>query len=184
LNKRMRRMYVFLNQFKLNIVHVPGCRNELCDFLSRSDFENKFQIQFEEAAKEAFQRMDCELDLFLQRIFSLSHNVSVNEEMYLDSDLKEIWESLEVGKSALINSEVWLKTKGGLFCEGKLAIPHQVLRACLHECHKSNNHPGAERTLLFFLSHFHSTSSKRDLLEVAKTIVMTSLFTFQAKSSN
>ena len=65
LNKRIKRMYVFLNQLKLNIVHVPGCRNEVCDFLSKSDFENKFRIPFEEAAKEAFQRMDCELDLFL-----------------------------------------------------------------------------------------------------------------------
>ena len=33
LNKRLRRMYVFLHQFKLNIIHVAGCKNELCDFL-------------------------------------------------------------------------------------------------------------------------------------------------------
>jgi hypothetical protein len=66
LNKRMRRMYVFLNQFKLNIIHVAGCKNELCDFLSRGDFENKFQIDIEEEAKNAFQKMDIQLDLFLQ----------------------------------------------------------------------------------------------------------------------
>ena len=60
-------MYVFLQQFKLNILHIPGCRNELCDFLSRGEFENKFQLQFEEAAKDAFQRMDAQLDLFFYR---------------------------------------------------------------------------------------------------------------------
>ena len=38
LNKRLRRMYVFLSQLKLKIFHLPGLKNELCDFFSITYF--------------------------------------------------------------------------------------------------------------------------------------------------
>lgn len=173
LNKRLRRMYVFLHQFKLNIVHVAGCKNELYDFLSRADFENKFEIRFEEEARNAFQKMDVQLDLFLQRIFSLSHRVQVSEKDYLNSELKDFWEKVEISKPCFIDNEFWFRSAKAMYCEGKLVVPSHLLKICLDECHKASNHVGAERTLLFFMSHFQSKVYKKDLLEICKAIVMT-----------
>ena len=97
----------------------------------------------------------------------------MNEEIYLESDLKDIWTSLVPNKSSIIQCEIWLKTSKALYCEGKLAIPNQCLKSCLSECHKASNHTGAERTLLFFLSHFYSLVSKKELLEICKAICLT-----------
>jgi hypothetical protein len=87
--------------------------------------------------------------------------------------LKEIWENLEVNKSCFNENEVWFKTKKALYCEGKLVVPSHLLKVCLDECHKASNHVGSERTLLFFLSHFHAKVSKKEMLEICKAIVLT-----------
>ena len=94
-------------------------------------------------------------------MLSLSHQIEVNEERYLDSDFQV---NQVRNKTSIIQCEVWLRTSKALYCEGKLAIPQQDLKACISECHKVNKHPGAERTLFFFLSHFHSLVSKKELL--------------------
>ena len=65
---------------------------------------------------------------------------------------------------------MFFRTQNKLFCERKLAIPKAKLLEVLHVCHESNNHPGAERTLLFFLKNFYSPLTKGDLLLMCKNI--------------
>ena len=65
---------------------------------------------------------------------------------------------------------MYYKADHKLFCERKLFIPQHKLRLAMKMCHESNNHPGTERTLLFFLQNFYSDLPRKDLLLIAKSI--------------
>ena len=82
LNKRLRRWYVFLSQFQLKVFHLPGLKNEFCDFLSRNAFNSLIDCNFDDLAKEAFVKMDAQLDFFLKRIFLLSDRFPVTPDDY------------------------------------------------------------------------------------------------------
>ena len=66
---------------------------------------------------------------------------------------------------------MYYKTAEKLFCERKLVIPEKRLISVLKLCHETNNHPGAERTMLFFLQNFCSEFSRQELLVTCKNIV-------------
>ena len=68
IKKRLVRWWYFLTQFTLNIVHIPGVKNELCDYISRNNLNEKLQVDIELLAKEAFQKMDVQLDLRLEAV--------------------------------------------------------------------------------------------------------------------
>ena len=170
LNKRLRRMYVFLSQLKLKIFHLPGLKNELCDFLSRSNFEQKLDLNFEELAQSAFAKMDSQLDLWLQKVLFLSEKFSIEEKDYLDSEFQEIWRKLQLNKTQFEDGKLWFRSEKKLFCERKLVIPHKKLDEVIKICHESNNHPGAERTILFFLGNFYCSLTRTELLLKSKAI--------------
>ena len=67
-NKRMRRWSTFLRQFNLNIYHLPGVKNKLSDYLSRNNFNPLYQVDTKELARNAFRKMDTQLDLGLEKV--------------------------------------------------------------------------------------------------------------------
>ena len=67
----MRRRWTFLSQFNLNIYHLPGVKNELCDYLSRTNFNSLYQVDREELARKVFQKMDTQLDLGMEKVLDL-----------------------------------------------------------------------------------------------------------------
>ena len=46
--------------------HIPGIKNELSDYISRNNFDALIGESSEALAKEAFQRMDVQLDLSMR----------------------------------------------------------------------------------------------------------------------
>ena len=82
LNKRLRRWYIFLCQFQMKLFHIPGLKNEFCDFLSRNAFDQLIDCHFEELAKEAFVKMDAQLDFFLRIILLLSDKFPMTPDDY------------------------------------------------------------------------------------------------------
>ena len=66
--ERLKRWWVFLAQFELKILHIPGIKNELADFISRNNFQEKYEVDLEREAQSAFSRMDMQLDLRLEEI--------------------------------------------------------------------------------------------------------------------
>ena len=75
--------------------HLPGIKNELCDLMSRQAFNEQFQIDFEDLAKTAFQRMDFHLDLFMQKILGM---VEWTKDHYLP-EYSLVWNALTPRKS-------------------------------------------------------------------------------------
>ena len=134
-----------MTQFTLNIVHIPGVKNELCDFISRNNFNEKLQLDIELLAKEAFQKMDVQLDLRLEA-------VAWNPNDYLqDPHFKEIWETLSVGKSKIIEGQMFWRSEDKLFREKKICIPKGALNGEILKLHSTMGHPGAQRTFWQFL---------------------------------
>ena len=77
--KRIRRWWTFLSQLRLATFHIPGVKNELCDYLSRGSFNDLLGRDTEELAKEAFAKMDVQLDLFAKATPSKSTEWKVTD---------------------------------------------------------------------------------------------------------
>ena len=65
-NSRLQRWWIFLSQLPLKICHMPGKYNELCDFISRAEWEGRWDKRWEKLAEEAFSKMDAQLDLRME----------------------------------------------------------------------------------------------------------------------
>ena len=171
LNARLRRAYLFLSQFSLRAFHLPGIKNELCDYLSRNAFQEMTDVNFETLAREAFAKMDTQIDLWMHHLLTLSQKVVILPIDYEQSTFAEIWKSAEPYKTVFQDGRMYFKSGDKLFCERKLVVPKAKLVEMLKMCHDTNNHPGTERTLLFFLQNFFSENTRTELLLLCKNIV-------------
>ena len=171
-NLRLRRWYCFLSQFQLHVCHIPGIKNEMCDWLSRQDFDNLTGTESDLLAQEAFIRMDKQLDLGLQAIRLLLHQeFKFSGDDYVQSGFKDIWESLEPNQMEFFGQRMFFRTETELFCERKLVIPLSKLPEVLKWSHHANGHPGPDRTVWFFLQHFFVDLSRKELLKMSKSIL-------------
>ena len=120
-NPRLRRWYTFLAQMSLTIKHISGLKNELCDWLSRGQFESLVQEDFDSIAGQAFERMDQQLDFGI--LFKISDVLKFSKEDYLESEYKDIWNSLEERRvSFCLTSLRARKRSSSLMCLRFLAI--------------------------------------------------------------
>ena len=60
---KLKRRWTYLTQFGLTVHHIPGIKNELSDYISRNNFDALIGESSEALAKEAFQRMDVQLEV-------------------------------------------------------------------------------------------------------------------------
>ena len=63
---KLKRWWTYLSQFRLTVHHIPGIKKELSDYISRNNFDALKGESSEALAKEAFQRMDVQLDLSMR----------------------------------------------------------------------------------------------------------------------
>ena len=60
---KLKRWWTYLSQFRLTVHHIRGIKSEMPDYISRNNFDALLGESWEALAKEAFQRMDVQLDL-------------------------------------------------------------------------------------------------------------------------
>ena len=60
---KLKLCRTYLSQFRFTVHDIPGIKNELSDYISRNNFDALIGESSEVLAKEAFQRMDFQLDL-------------------------------------------------------------------------------------------------------------------------
>jgi hypothetical protein len=171
LNARLRRWFLFLSQFKIKFHHTPGMKNELCDWLSRTTFDQKYGLEFENLAKEAFQKMDSQLDLSLQ-VLSMEVKEFDLPLSYESSEFSHVWCELDQWKTGVFDDNLWFKSQDKLFCERKLAVPKEMVPKICLWLHQKHGHPGAERTLLSFLKSFHSSLTRKELLGLFQNVLV------------
>ena len=63
---KLKRWWTYLSQFRLTVHHIQGIKNEMADYIPRNNFDALLGESSEALAKEAFQRMDVELDLSMR----------------------------------------------------------------------------------------------------------------------
>ena len=113
----LKRWWTYLSQFRLTVHHIPGPKNELSDYILRNNFDALIGESSEALAKEAFQRMDVQLDLSM-------HTAGILEGWSLtdyQSEYKEILQTTGL-KPRVIDGTSGIKkistssTRTGLLC--------------------------------------------------------------------
>ena len=96
---------------------MPGLKNELCDYLSRHAFDAKIDENFEKLVKDAFVKMDSQLDLWLRQILLLNDKFQISEVDYIGSRFDDIWKTAEINKTLFKDDMMFFRTQNKLFCE-------------------------------------------------------------------
>ena len=63
---KIKRWWTYLSQFRLTVHHRQGIKNEMAGYVSRNNFDALLGESSEAVAKEAFQRIDLQLDLSMR----------------------------------------------------------------------------------------------------------------------
>ena len=101
---KLKRLWTFLSHFRLAVHHIPGIKNELSDYISRNNFDALFGESSEALAKEAFQRMDVQLDLSMRTAGILERRSLTDYQ----SEYKEILQTLSTGlEPRVIDGHQW-----------------------------------------------------------------------------
>ena len=161
-NRKLRRWWTFLAQLKLNIYRVPGVKNELYDWLSRENFDEKTSASSEALSREAFRKMDVHLDLTMSRAELRS---SLRKSDYVE-EYGDISKALGDGSYALVDNELWsLSSSGILRKEVQTCISKQALGVALQWTHDVHRHPGPDSWLWAFEKMFHTRVPDTELTQ-------------------
>ena len=101
---KLKRWGTYLSQFRLTVHDIPGLQNELSDYISRNNFDALIGESSEALAKEAFQRMDVQLDLSMRTAGILEGRSLTNYQ----SEYKQILQALSTGlQPRVIDGHQW-----------------------------------------------------------------------------
>ena len=89
----LKRWWTYLSQFRQTVHHIPGIKNELYDYISRTNFNALIGESSEALATDAFQRMDVQLDLSTRTAGILEGWSRTDYQ----SEYKEILQTLSTG---------------------------------------------------------------------------------------
>ena len=163
---RLRRWWVYLSQLRLATFHIRGIKNELGDYLSRNCFDSLVGADTEMTAQEAFAKMDQHLDLFRRKEKLMSWSMK-----YLTADYSDILDQLTIGSSKILDGVQWSRTSTHLYREDLICVPKEYEETMLEWAHKTDGHPGVERTLWFFQKYFFAKSSDASLKKILSKII-------------
>ena len=82
-----------MSHFRSTVHHIPGMKNELSDYISRNSFDALFGESSQALSKEAFQRMDVQLELSMRTAGMIKAWCPTTYE----SEYKEILQTLSTG---------------------------------------------------------------------------------------
>ena len=117
---KLKQWWTYLGQFRLTVHHNPGIKNELSDYISRNNFDALIGESSEGLAKEAFQRMDVQLDLSMQTAVTLDGWRLTDYQ----SEYKEILQTLSTGlEPRVIDGHQWYQKNDYLFYEERIVVP-------------------------------------------------------------
>ena len=150
---KLQRWWTYLSQFRLTVHHILGIENKLSDYISRINFDALIGESCEALAKEAFQRMDVQLDLSM-RTAGILEGWSLTD---YQSEYKEVLQTLSTClEPHVIDGHQWYKDNQYLFYEDRIVVPEARRDGCLQWSHPSSGHTGANRSVDFFRECFYS----------------------------
>ena len=166
---KLKRWWTYLRQFRLTVHHGPGIKNELPDHISRNNFDALIGERSEALAKEAFQRMDVQLDLSMRAAGILERWSPTDYQ----SEYKEILQTLSTGLEPLvIDGHQWYERNQYIFYEDRIGVPEAHFDGCLQWSHLSSGHTGANRSVDFFRECFYSGPALTETRSECRPFVM------------
>ena len=116
--------WTYLNQFRLIVHHIPGIKNDRSDYISRNNFDALIGESSEALVKEAFQRMDVQLDLSM-RTAGMLEGWSLNDYQL---EYNEILQTLSTGLGpSVLDGHQWYKNNQYIFYEDRIVVPEARL---------------------------------------------------------
>ena len=165
---KLKRWWTYLSQLRLRVHHIPGIKNELSDYISRNDFHGLIGESSEALAKEAFQRMDVQLDLSM-RTAGILEGWSPTD---YQSEYKKMLQTLNTPlEPRVIDGHQWYKNNQYLFYEDRFVVPEAQSDGCLQWSHLISGHTGANRSVHFFRECFCTSLTLTELRSCMQTIV-------------
>ena len=117
-------------------------------------------------AQEAFAKMYQHLHLFTRKAKLMSWSMKD-----LTTDYSDIFDQLTIGSSKILDRVQWSRTSTHLYREDLICVPKACEETMLEWAHKTDGHPGVERTLWFFQKCFLAQSSYASLKKVLSKII-------------
>ena len=144
---KLKRCLAYLSQFRLTVHHIQGITNNMADYISHNNFETLLRESSETLAKEAFQRMDVQLNLSM-RTAGVLECWSLRD---YHAEYKCVLRSLSDDPEArLIDADHWYKNSKYLYYEDRIVVPEARLDSCLQWAHLSSGHTGCNQSDHFF----------------------------------
>ena len=151
---KLKPRWTYLSQFSLTVHHIPGIKNEMSDYISRNNFDALIGESSETLAKEAFQRMDVQLELSM-RTAGILEGLSLTD---YQSVYKAILQTLSTRlRPGVIYGHQWYKNNQYLFYKDRIVAPEARLDGCLQWSELSSGHTGANRSVDIFCECFYSS---------------------------
>ena len=164
----LKQWWTFLSQFRLTVHHIPGMKNELSDYIAHNNFDALIAESSEALAKDAFQRMDVQLDLSL-RTTGILEDWSPTK---YQSEYKTLLLTFSTGlEPRVIDRNQWYENTQYLFYEDCIVVPQARLDGCLQWSHLSSGYTGANHSVDFFRECFYSSLTMTELRCRMQTIV-------------
>ena len=140
----------------------------MADYISRNNFDALLGESSETLAKEAFQRMDVQLDLSM-RTAGVLEGWSVRD---YQGESKCVLNSLsDCLEARLIDGDCWYKDTHYLYYEDRIVVPEVRLDGCLQWAHLSSGHTGCNRSVDVFTERFYSPLTCAELRAFMQSIV-------------
>ena len=165
---KLKRWWTYLGQFRLTVHHIQGIKSGIADYLSRNNFDALLGESLEALAKEAFHRMDVQLDLSMSTA-GLLEGWSLRD---YHAEYEYVLNSLSDGSEArLIDGNRWYKDNQYLYYEDRIVGPEALLHGCLQWVRLSSGHTGCNRSVDFFGERLYSRLTCAELGARMQSIV-------------
>ena len=165
---KIKQWWTYLSQFRLSVHHIPRMKNQLSDYTSRNNFDALIGESSETLVKEAYQRMDVQLDLPMRTTGILEGWGLTTYQ----SEYKDILQTLSTGlEPRVLDGYHWYKNNHYLFYEYRRVVPEAQLDGCLQWSHLSSGPTGANHSVDFFCECFYFSLTSTELRSRMQTIV-------------
>ena len=167
---KLTRWWTYISQFRLTVHHIRGIKNKMADYICRNNFDALLRESSEALAKEAFQRMDIDIQLDLSmRTAGVLEGWSLRD---YHAEYKCVLNSFSDGlEPCLIDGDRWYKDNQYLYYEDRIVVPEAGLDGCLQWAHLTSGHTGCNWSVECFRERFYSPLARAELRARMQSIV-------------
>ena len=117
---KLKRWWTFLSQFRLTVHHIQGIKNEMDDYISRNNLDALPGETSEALAREAFHRMDVQLEVSMRTAGVLEGWSLRDYHAEYHCVLNFLSDGLE---ARLVDGDRWYKDNQYLSYEDRMVVP-------------------------------------------------------------